>query len=131
MFIGGACQPPGLPFVRRHNAHAERGRFAHGLVAQRIRYGYAPIIAVQALQFFALIWDHGKTVARNRAAVPQVGRRQTLRIGSNLNAITRLCGAGFKIGPKDGSYFISLTDDAFTALIGEYLRPATKSLLFG
>lgn len=40
-------------------------------------------------------------------------------------------GAGFKIGPKDGSYFISLTDESFQALIGEYLRPATKQLLFG
>lgn len=38
---------------------------------------------------------------------------------------------GFKIGPKDGSYFISLTDESFQALIGEYLRPATKRILFG
>ena len=38
---------------------------------------------------------------------------------------------GFKIGPKDGSYFISLTDEAFQALIGEYLRPVTKKILFG
>ena len=38
---------------------------------------------------------------------------------------------GFKIGPKDGSYFISLTDEAFQDLIGEYLRPATKKILFG
>ena len=38
---------------------------------------------------------------------------------------------GFKIGPKDGGYFVSLTDDTFKDLIGAYLRPATKSLLFG
>lgn len=38
---------------------------------------------------------------------------------------------GLKIGPKDGSYFISLTDEAFAALIGEYLRPASKKILFG
>ena len=38
---------------------------------------------------------------------------------------------GFKIGPKDGSYFISLTDEAFQGLIGEFLRPATKKILFG
>lgn len=38
---------------------------------------------------------------------------------------------GFKIGPKDGSYFISLTDESFQALIGDYLRPATKRILFG
>ena len=38
---------------------------------------------------------------------------------------------GFRIGPKDGRYFISLTDETFAALIGEYLRPTTKKLLFG
>ena len=38
---------------------------------------------------------------------------------------------GFTIGPKDGGYFISFTDETFNALISEYLRPATKKLLFG
>ena len=40
-------------------------------------------------------------------------------------------GGGFTIGPKDGSYFISLTDETFRALIGDYLRPATRKILFG
>ena len=38
---------------------------------------------------------------------------------------------GFTIGPKDGSYFISLTDETFRSLIAEYLRPVTRKLLFG
>lgn len=38
---------------------------------------------------------------------------------------------GFSIGPKDGSWFISLTEDTFKSLIANYLRPATKKLLFG
>ena len=38
---------------------------------------------------------------------------------------------GFKIGPKDGGYQISFTADDFTGLVGEYLRPATKKILFG
>ena len=38
---------------------------------------------------------------------------------------------GFTIGPKDGGYFISFTEETFNALISEYLRPATKKLLFG
>lgn len=38
---------------------------------------------------------------------------------------------GFTIGPRDGSYYISLTDDTFRELIGEYLRPVTKKLIFG
>lgn len=38
---------------------------------------------------------------------------------------------GFTIGPKDGGYFISFTDETFRELISEYLRPATKKILFG
>ena len=38
---------------------------------------------------------------------------------------------GFKIGPKDGGYMLSFTADDFTNLIGEYLRPATRKILFG
>ena len=40
-------------------------------------------------------------------------------------------GSGFNIGPADGSWFISLTDETFNELISEYLRPVTKKLLFG
>ncbi len=59
------------------------------------------------------------------------------------NAISKLFGAGFdvkfdknlksgfKIGPKDGSYFLSFTDKDFEALFSEYLRPTTRKLLFG
>ena len=46
-------------------------------------------------------------------------------------SFSRKIAGGLKIGPKDGSYFISLTDEAFQELIGQYLRPATKKLLFG
>ena len=38
---------------------------------------------------------------------------------------------GFTIGPKDGGYFLSFTDETFKELICEYLRPATRRLLFG
>ena len=38
---------------------------------------------------------------------------------------------GFSIGPKDGSWFVSMTDETFKALIAEYLRPVTRKLLFG
>ena len=46
-------------------------------------------------------------------------------------SFSKKVAGGFRIGPKDGSYFISLTDTDFQALIGAYLRPATKKLLFG
>ena len=38
---------------------------------------------------------------------------------------------GFKIGPKDGGYVIGFTADDFNALLGSYLRPSTRKLLFG
>lgn len=40
-------------------------------------------------------------------------------------------GGGFTIGPKDGGYFVNFSDEAFRELISEYLRPATKKILFG
>lgn len=38
---------------------------------------------------------------------------------------------GFKVAPQGGGYLISFTDDEFTQLISNYLRPATKKILFG
>ena len=50
----------------------------------------------------------------------------------NIEAsFSKKIAGGFTIGPKDGGYFISLTDETFRELIAEYLRPATKKLLFG
>ena len=52
------------------------------------------------------------------------------RNGVNATFSKKIAG-GFTIGPKDGSYFISLTDETFKSLISEYLRPVTRKLLFG
>ena len=53
-------------------------------------------------------------------------------LGKGVEAsFSKKLAGGFKIGPKDGGYCASLTDDTFKDLIGAYLRPATKSLLFG
>ena len=49
---------------------------------------------------------------------------------SNVEAsFTKKIAGGFTIGPKEGGYFI--TEETFNALISEYLRPATKKILFG
>lgn len=37
---------------------------------------------------------------------------------------------GFKISPKDGTYFISFTEKDFQDLLGQFLRPKTKEMLF-
>ena len=53
-------------------------------------------------------------------------------LGKGIDAsFSKKVAGGFKIGPKNGGYFVSLTDDTFKDLIGSYLRPATKKLLFG
>ena len=53
-------------------------------------------------------------------------------LGQGVEAsFSKKVAGGFRIGPKDGSYFISLTDETFRDLIGQYLRPATKKILFG
>lgn len=46
-------------------------------------------------------------------------------------SFSKKVAGGFTIGPADGGWFVSLTDETFVALIGEYLRPITKKLLFG
>lgn len=53
-----------------------------------------------------------------------------LKSGVKADFSKKVAG-GFTIGPKDGSWFISFTDETFKALISEYLRPATKKILFG
>ena len=55
---------------------------------------------------------------------------KTLSAGVEASFSKKVTG-GFRIGPKDGGYFISFTDETFNELISEYLRPATKKLLFG
>ena len=37
---------------------------------------------------------------------------------------------GFKVGEKDGGYYISFTDESFEALLDEYLREKVSQLLF-
>ena len=43
----------------------------------------------------------------------------------------RKIAGGFTIGPKDGGWFVSMTDETFSKLLAEYLRPVTRKLLFG
>lgn len=54
----------------------------------------------------------------------------TILKGQVNASFSKKIAGGFTIGPKDGSYFISLTDETFKELISEYLRPATRKLLF-
>ena len=53
-------------------------------------------------------------------------------LGAGVQAsFSKKVAGGFQIGPKDGGYFVSFTEETFSQLISEYLRPTTKKLLFG
>ena len=63
---------------------------------------------------------------------PFVTNELSKTLGSGVEAtFSKKVSGGFQIGPKEGGYFISFTDETFTELISEYLRPTTKKLLFG
>lgn len=63
---------------------------------------------------------------------PYISGELTKVLKGGLTAtFSKKLSGGFNIGPKDGSYFISFSDEALSDLLGDYLRPATKKLLFG
>ena len=63
---------------------------------------------------------------------PFVTKELAKTLGAGVEAtFSKKVSGGFRIGPKEGSYFVSFTDETFNELISEYLRPATKKLLFG
>lgn len=63
---------------------------------------------------------------------PFVTKELAKMLGAGVEAsFSKKVSGGFRIGPKDGGYFISFTEETFNELISEYLRPATKKLLFG
>ena len=55
---------------------------------------------------------------------------KVLNTGVEASFSKKISG-GFQIGPKNGGYFVSFTEDTFRQLISEYLRPTTKKILFG
>ena len=55
---------------------------------------------------------------------------EVLKGGVSAQFSKKVAG-GFTIGPKGEGWFVSFTDETFKTLIGEYLRPATKKILFG
>ena len=63
---------------------------------------------------------------------PFVNNELAKILGAGVEAsFSKKVSCGFKIGPKNGGYFVSFTDETFNELIAEYLRPATKKILFG
>lgn len=59
---------------------------------------------------------------KNSIAV-ELNKNISLTAQSNLKS-------GFKIGPADGSYLISFTEDDFNNFLSSYLKPKTSQILF-
>lgn len=63
---------------------------------------------------------------------PWVSGELAKAAGKEIKAeFSKKVAGGFTIGPKDGGYFVDLTDESFDKLIAEYIRPVTRKLLFG
>ena len=91
---------------------------------------------------FTSSWQDGAhfraAIVKNQSIEALVAEKQgvtelytiTVDKGVTLDFSRKLSG-GFQIGPRESSYYISFSDETFAELIGSYLRPATKKLLFG
>ncbi|MBQ0025675.1 MAG: hypothetical protein KBT00_08200 [Bacteroidales bacterium] len=78
----------------------------------------------------------GLDVILSSSAKKELGERFEAEISSLLNSgveVKQVKGmtGGFRIEPKESGYRIDFSDEDFINLIGEYLRPATKKILFG
>lgn len=63
---------------------------------------------------------------------PWVASELKKTLGKKVEAsFSKKISGGFTIGPKDGSWYVSFSDETFRELICEYLRPVTRKLLFG
>jgi hypothetical protein len=83
--------------------------------------------AEQALDLNVILPDSLKN-----SLEPFVKNELSKTLKSSIKAeFSKKISGGFNIGPKDGSYFVSFTDETFKELISSYLRPTTKKLLFG
>lgn len=63
---------------------------------------------------------------------PWLGGELAKALDTGLKAeFSKKISGGFNIGPAEGGWYISLSDESFDALISEYMRPVTRKLLFG
>lgn len=63
---------------------------------------------------------------------PWVASELKKALGKEVSAsFSKKLNGGFSIGPKDGSWFVSLSEETFKELIAEYIRPVTRKILFG
>lgn len=62
-------------------------------------------------------------------AVMQSSAAELAKAGIEVG-YTKDIKTGFKLGEKDGGYYIAFTDESFDALLKEYLREKVSNILF-
>lgn len=95
-------------------------------------------------EFISIIisnWNFGAEASKLEVLLPALKQEELLKAfeqgGSDLLkkglslAFSKTVKAGFRIGQLGGSFKISLTDEDFSEFFKEYLRPRTRSYLFG
>ena len=66
-----------------------------------------------------------------RAQLPvEIKRAQELLSAGIEVGYSKEVKTGFKVGAKEGGYYISFSDADFDALLGEYLREKVSDMLF-
>lgn len=60
----------------------------------------------------------------------KVSLKKQLDAGMELSFVKGIKG-GFKIGPKNGTYTVTMSDKDFEELFSSYIRPASRKILFG
>lgn len=95
-------------------------------------------------EFVALVvqnWKMGNETPRLEVLLPvqkqdelkkafEKGGSDLLKKGLSLS-FSKSLKAGFRIGPQDGTFKISLSDEDFAEFFKVYLRPKTRTWLFG
>jgi len=70
--------------------------------------------------------DREKELYDYFSAQAQDGLKESLTVKPNHKL-----SQGFRIGPKDGSYVVSFTEEDFQVFFADFLRPRTEELLYG
>ncbi len=85
-------------------------------------------------------WNGASSKTELKALLPESAEKEfAARFGASAGELlaagievgySRNVRSGFKIGEKDGGYYISFTDESFAALMHEYLREKVSRMLF-
>ena len=85
-------------------------------------------------------WNASTTDVSLKALLPEAKKAELDAAIANASAELMKAGVevgyskevktGFKVGEKNGGYYISFTDESFDALFKEYLREKVSNMLF-